>query len=98
MKGIWKDGLNLFRRDNNVSWRGAWGRDPGNTGMYGWVEGVSGAGRAYIRRWVSKGARRNAKREIGLQADASEAERAERGTNHGEVKQRQAQGQGQASP
>lgn len=75
MKGIWKDGAVLFRRDNNVKWRGGYGREPGITGIYGWGEGLMGAGRAFVKRVVNKGARRSAQADIEAQLSVEEAKR-----------------------
>lgn len=74
MKGIWKDGPRLFRRDLNVRNRGHYGRGRGITGVYGWREYLYGRLRAFERRLVIRGMRRLGKDETDRQADASETE------------------------
>jgi len=76
VKGIWKDGRVRFRRDNNVSRRGIYGREPG-FGRYSWCEMLCGKGRAEARRMVNKGARRQIQAEIESQLSAAEAQRIE---------------------
>ncbi len=67
MKGRWRDGLNKFRRDNNVHWRGIEGRCA-NTSVVGagfdnWNECGIGS-KKYWGRFVHKGERRAIKAEL----------------------------------
>jgi hypothetical protein len=85
MKGIWKDGPRLFRRDKNDGVRGHYGRERGINGVYGWREYLYGRLRRFERKLVIRGMRRLGKAETDCLADVSEAERKESRGNHVQV-------------